>query len=421
MKVFVILFLLASTVGYAQNNKQIIYDEATNTWRFSQNTSVAANGLALYSVVRQTPSILSGIGSQTSSIQNLIEAMDQDSSIYRFASFRTSNQAVYVNKDEIGSFEFKDPVLISKDGGSWALNTTIFSNSITSSLSAAPGNGGSQVLRGIYQYDVKGSDDNSYLTLKAPSTNDAVSLTLIPSANVSGDNEKGFYSIKSVNGNNFSIGTLSASQGFIGFEHTDGTTIQLSAANLITSGNFSHNGLFNTNSLMVSNGSLDGVKIDNNVMAGFISYDPNGGVVEINNVSSSSNAFTALALSQGTINSRVVTYSINSKVYLPGSFSFETNSPNGMLFTIDNALNGSSAFHYSIASKELFTISAKWTSIANALHLEPISEDQMLQLDYPDATLVNNGSRKKIMFCDGTDWYEVEMKKVQLKPKAREL
>lgn len=219
-------------------------------------------------------------------------------------------------------------------GNSLSLRTTIFSNSITSLYSAALCNGGIVTERGIYQAEWKGSDDVSYAILQAPSSTQPASFALNPSANVSNNNQEGYFIIRSSDDNSFASGIINSSTAFVGFRNPTGTVLTLKADLIETSG------VFSTPSLTVFNGDKDELKHIENALAYFISNDSKGSNIQIINESSSANAFAGVTFTQGNISNRIATYSNNNGLsYLKDAFAFESNSSSGMAFAVNSNLN----------------------------------------------------------------------------------
>jgi len=153
-----------------------------------------------------------------------------------------------------------------------------------------------------------------------------------------------------------------------------------------------------------------------NALAYFISNDSRGSNIQIINESSSANAFAGVTFTQGNISNRIATYSnSNGLSNLNDAFAFESNSPSGMVFAVNSNLNvepGSIRFMFD--SKASVTITAKAISIANALLLQSITEEQMLQLDAKEGTVINNSDRKKLLYNNGKDWFEIQMKPIKI-------
>ncbi|HEX7903428.1 MAG TPA: hypothetical protein VF487_06090 [Chitinophagaceae bacterium] len=334
----------------------------------------------------------------------------QDSSLILFSSFTNISKAIYTNKDEIQSFKFSENVLMDEQGNSLSLRTTNFSNSITSLYSAAPGNGGVVTERGIYQTNWNGSDNVSYAILKAGTPTEAASFTLNPSANVSNNNQESYFIIRSSDNNSFAVGTISGSNALVGFRNPAGTVLALKADEIETSG------VFTTQGLTVLNGDKDQLKKTQDAIAYFVSNNSEGTNIQIINGSTSTNAFTGVTFTQGNVSNRIATYPNNNGLsYLNDAFAFESNSPSGMVFTVNSNLNVEPGrIRFLFDSKAAVTITATSLSVANALLLQGITDEQMLELNPQEGTIVNNTDRKKLLYNDGNEWYEILMKPIKV-------
>lgn len=362
--------------------------------------------------IRSIPADNSYIFCGTPNLSAYCESI-QDSFLISFSSFTNINKAIYKNRNEIESFKFNENVLMDDQGNSLSLRTTIFSNSLTSLYSAAPGNGGIVIERGIYQTDWKGSDDLSYAVLQAPSSIQPVSFTLNPSANVSTNRQEGYFVIKSSNDNSFALGTINSSIATLGFDNPLGTVLSLKAGTIET------NGVLMTHGLSVFDGDSDQLKSAQDAIAYFVSNNSEGTNIQIVNGSSNTNAFAGVTFIQGNISNRIATYSNNNGLsYLSDAFAFESNSPSGMVFTVNSNLNVEPGrIRFMFDSKASVTITATSISIANALLLQGITEEQMFELNPQEGTIINNTDRKKLLYNDGNEWYEIQMKPIKVQNK----
>jgi hypothetical protein len=333
----------------------------------------------------------------------------QDSSLILFSSFTNIGKAIYKNRNEIVSFKFNENMLMDNQGNSLSLRTTNFSNSITSLYSAAPGNGGIVTERGIYQTEWKGSDDVSYAILQASSPVQSASFTLNPSANVSNNNQEGYFIIKPSDDNSFVLGTINSSTALVGFRNTAGTVLTLKADVIETTG------VFSTSGLTVFDSDKDKLNHTENALAYFVSNNSDGTNIQIINGSSSVNAFAGVTFTQGNISNRIATYSnSNGPSYLNDAFGFESNSPSGMVFAVNSNLNVEQGrIRFMFDSKASVTITAKSISIANALLLQGITEEEMDKFDPQEGTIINNTDRKKLLYNDGKEWFEIQMKPIR--------
>jgi hypothetical protein len=137
-------------------------------------------------------------------------------------------------------------------------------------------------------------------------------------------------------------------------------------------------------------------------------------------MNSSSTAYAALTLSQNGSLNRIISYSSNyANSSLSGAFGIETNSSNGIVFSLNSDNNKEpGSVHVLFDSKEYVTINARSVSIANAFVLRPVTDDEMFQMPNPEpGTIINNGSRKQLFYFNGKDWCQFRMKAVKAKKK----
>jgi hypothetical protein len=286
--------------------------------------------------------------------------------------------------------------------------------------SAASDNGGMVIEKGIYQTEWQGFDNVSYARLNAGSAVQPVSFTLDPSANVSGTNQEGYFIIKSMNGNQFSFGTVNSSEAIIGFDKIASTTLTLRADTIESSGIFVQNGILKTTALAVYNGELNQISLGNNTVAYFESSSPNGTQIQIVNQSPSRHAFAGITLTQGDVTSRIISYSNNNiNSLFSGALAIESNSPDGMVFSLSSDINKIiGGIHFVFDSQETLTINANSVSIATAFILRGITENEMLAIRNPEeGTLINNNTRKSLVYYNGVEWFEVMMKPIGRKKK----
>jgi len=127
------------------------------------------------------------------------------------------------------------------------LNTTYFNARYTNALPVSAGNGAVTIQRALYQEQKIGSGDVPWRTDNAPGPGSAASITLNPSANYSAGNNLGSYNIVQSDNGYFTVSTYALGKAVMGFQPDKAnTSLLLSAANVVTSGDLSVTGLINS-------------------------------------------------------------------------------------------------------------------------------------------------------------------------------
>jgi hypothetical protein len=293
-----------------------------------------------------------------SSEKNIPESSAPIETVY-YTGYKETKEIIYKNKNEVGSFLFKDNVLTNNEGKTFPLAITFSSSSISPDISASPGNGASINYNGIYENTWAGSDKSIYARLSAPSVNKAASFMLTPSANASGDNQVGYFGIKTFSGNIFTVGTVTSSEATIGWENTIGSKLTLKADQIDIAGVSFQNGKVVSNTFE-GTGALT-----------ISSYSSNQSIPSIN-------------MSIGGLNF----ISITDKSVLVNTDVEEPSS----VFTLHSQSRG---------------------------FLPPRQTTQeILKIKNPSLGLqVFNTSRRKLWFFNGVEWEEVYSRPVTIKPR----
>ena len=226
--------------------------------------------------------------------------------------------------------------------------------------------------------------------------------------------------IKTLNGNQFSLGTISSSHAVIGFDSLHSTVLTLRADTIESNATFLLNGFLRTASLAVSDGDSKQMLMGSNTVAYFESGSSDGTEIKIVNQSSSPYSFAGLTLAQGNVVNRITSYSGNSaNSYLSGTLAFESNSPEGMLFSLTTGQGRALGdVRFSFDSQESLTISSNSISIAKAIILRGMTDNDMFAIENPvEGTIINNTTRKSLFYYKGNKWFEIMMKPLKKQKK----
>lgn len=312
----------------------------------------------------------------------------------------TNRSEIFYKGKEVSGFEFSDHELFNDSGYRLPITTLRASNTLSSWLSAAEGNGVYISHQAVYQEDWKGADQSLWASLIAPSTDQGTSLTLYSTANRVGMSGSGAFVINTGSNNDFSIGAAAA-EGFIGWSNKGGKIV-FSASEIETGAP-----IHTTTSITVSQGDLDRPLLSNSIQAYFGSSANSATGILIDNTSLGTEARSGITIRQNNVANWIGTYGMDSSssLYLPGSLVLRSQGAGGILFAavsdakgldgqIRFAVNESEIARFTNTSFLLGTVeeepSAVLTieSISRGLLLSRMTSIQRKSIKYPKAGLI---------------------------------
>ncbi len=365
--------------------------------------------------------------------KTVLSTLTTNSNTGYFLSGYSSGSAGVFTNGKLTGFEFHNPEMITSTGETFTLNSTYVSSYITSSLSAAPGNGVSIVNNATFSVLYSGSDNSTWAKLQAPSSSGTpVALTLFANANMSSNNINGAYTID-IGSNKFSFSTDSKG-GHVGFENIVGSNISIDASSITTTARYSSTSTVSASGLIASDNNYSIGAIPSNIQGYFQSTIGALSGVLVENQSTGINAMAAISFRQNGITNIVGTYSTNSTsaFYTPGSLVIEAANSNGIMlntkpgndvrygsisFGINSTEVGRFDESYSLLiGTKMSTPSAILTiySTTRGALLPRMTIEQMFSISNPEEglELYNTTIHKKCIYTD-KGWEEINSRPLQ--------
>lgn len=122
---------------------------------------------------------------------------------------------------------------------------------------------------------------------------------------------------------------------------------------------------------------------------------------------------TGLIFQTANSRNRLISYSENyqNSTYA-GTLSLETNSHGGIIFSLQSPSDLTQpSIRVLFNEKETFVIRATSTTIKTAITLQPITEEEMMDISNPeDGTIINNKTRKELLIYKDDQWFQFQLK-----------